>query len=90
MKFRGISDEIQMDLRRSSDGFLGVFRAFSRGSQRVFRRFSGGFPMKFQMDFRAVSGGSQIIFRRFSVPLNQILFRMYSEHKSHSGSTHYT
>ena len=67
MKFRGISDETQMDFR---------------GSQMVFKVTSGGFPMKFQMDFRAVSGGSQIIFRRFSVPLNQILFRTYSEHKS--------
>ena len=54
---------------------------FFRGFQRVFWGVSGGFPMKFQLDFR-VSGGSQIIFRRFLVPLNQILFRMYSEHKS--------
>jgi len=38
--------------------------------------------MKFQMDFRGVSGVYQIVSRRFSVPLNQILFRRYSEHKS--------
>jgi len=55
-----------MDFRGLSDGFLGVFR---------------GFPTTFQMDFRVVLGGSQIIIKRFSVPLNQILLRMYSEHK---------
>ena len=38
-EFRGISDEIQMDFR---------------GSQMVFKVTSGGFPMKFQMDFRAL------------------------------------
>ena len=70
-KFRGISDGFQMDFRGFSDVFQGVFRGFS-----------GGFPMKFQMDFRGVSGVYRIVFRRFSVPLNQILFRRYSEHKS--------
>ena len=63
-EFRGISDEIQMDFR---------------GSQMVFRVTSGGFPMKFQMDFRAVFRGFSDYVSR---PLNQILFRTYSEHKS--------
>ena len=59
-----------------SDENQGEFRGISDEIQmdfRVLRWFSGGFPMKFQMDFRAVSRGSQIIFRRFSVPLNQNL-----------------
>ena len=72
MKFRGISDGIQIDFR----GFSDIFKGYSVGSLGV----SGGFLVKFQMDFRTVSGSSPIIFR-FSVPLNQILFRMYSEHK---------
>ena len=63
-EFRGISDEIQMDFR---------------GSQMVFRVTSGGFPMKFQMDFRAVFRGFSGYVSR---PLNQILLRMYLEHKS--------
>ena len=58
-----------MYFRWISDGFQG----FSDVYQGVFWVFSGGFPMKFQMDIRAVSGVYQIVFRRFSVPLNQIL-----------------
>ena len=71
-----------MKFRRILDGFQVDFRGFSDVSQGVFWVFSGGFPMKFQMDFRGVSGVYQIVFRMFSVPLNQILFRRYSEHKS--------
>ena len=77
MKFRGISDEIQMDFRGSQM----VFRGFSEGIQGIFLGVSGGFPMKFQMDFRAVSGGSHIFFRKFSVPLN-LLYGMHLKHKS--------
>ena len=69
------------DFRCNSDGFQGVLRCFSGGLQRVFWGVFKGISNEISDGFR-VSGGLQIIFRRFSVPLNQILFRMYSEHKS--------
>ena len=58
------------------------FRWISGGSQI----FLGGFLGVFRGISDEISDGFlssyQIVFRRFSIPLNQILFRMYSEHKN--------
>ena len=71
-----------LNFRCNSDGFQGVLRCFPGGFQRVFWGVSGGF----QWNFRWISE-FQGVHRLFSggfheVPLNQILFRTYSEHKS--------
>jgi len=63
-----------MKIRGDSGGFHGVLRWFSGVFQGISNEISDGF----QSSFRGFSD----IFRRFSVLLNQILLRMYSEHKS--------
>ena len=76
-----------MKIRVNSGGFQIKFRWVSRGSEMIFRGFSGGFPMKFQIGFRAVSEGSQMIFIGFQTSqsdTHQNVFRVYKSYSAES------